>query len=368
MKILLIGALNSNHTKRWANAMAARGHTVMVAHRPDQTDDMGDLHPSVKTAALKFGGTNYSYYLNVPSLRKIYKKFRPDVVNAHYATGYTTLARLAGARPLISSCWGSDVYDFPLKSKLNRRMLCKNLNQADAVASTSYAMADQARKMIGDPDRAITVTPFGVDTDLFSPAEQKVENQRPVIGIVKYLEPIYDIPLLIRAFALTYHSSGEVKPILSITGSGRLKEELVALADSLGVGDSVFFHDTIKNTEVPNTVRGFDIFVNCSLRESFGVAVVEAMACQIPVVVTNAPGYREVVVDGETGIILPDRDPETMAAAFRKLLGDPALRERYGKAGRKRVLENYVWKNNITTMENLYISVAEKHRKRRGCV
>lgn len=56
MKILLIGALNSNHTKRWANAMATRGHDVLVAHRPDQKDDMGDLHPNVKTAALKYGG------------------------------------------------------------------------------------------------------------------------------------------------------------------------------------------------------------------------------------------------------------------------------------------------------------------------
>ncbi len=362
MKVLFIGATNSNHTIRWVNSLAARGHEVLLACRGDQQQEFGEISPNVTIHYMKFGG-GIGYYLNVPELRALYRKFKPDIVNAHYATGYTTLARLAGTRPLISSCWGSDVYDFPLHSERNRRMLCKNLNYADAIASTSHAMADQARDMIRDPNRDITVTPFGVDADLFSPAEQKVVNERPVIGIVKYLEPVYDIPLLIKAFAITYHNSTDVKPILSITGGGPLKDELVALAESLGVGDSVFFHDTIKNAEVPKTVRGFDIFVNCSIRESFGVAVVEAMACEIPVVVTNAPGYREVVVDGETGIVLPDRDPETMAAAFRKLLDDPALRERYGKAGRKRVLENYVWDNNVTTMENLYISVAEKYRK-----
>ena len=93
MKILLIGALNSNHTKRWANAMVERGHDVLVAHRPEQIDNIGDLNSLVKTRALEYGGKTYSYYLNVPSLRKIYKEFDPDVVNAHYASGYGLLAR-----------------------------------------------------------------------------------------------------------------------------------------------------------------------------------------------------------------------------------------------------------------------------------
>ncbi|MGX8690946.1 MAG: glycosyltransferase, partial [Bacteroidaceae bacterium] len=91
---------------------------------------------------------------------------------------------------------------------------------------------------------------------------------------------------------------------------------------------------------------------------SFGVALVEAMACGIPVVATDTVGFREVVADAETGYVLKDRDPETMAQALLKLLSDKDLRERMGAAGRKRVLENYDWEQNVTTMENLFKKVS----------
>ena len=176
MKILLIGALNSNHTKRWANAMAIRGHEVMVAHRPEQTDDMGDLHPAVVTRALKYGGKSYSYYLNVPSLRKIYNEFKPDVVNAHYASGYGLLARMAKMKPLVISMWGSDIFDYPYRNPYNRYVITRNLNYCDAIASTSYAMADEARKVLRQPNKEITVTPFGVNVERFSPNYEKEDR------------------------------------------------------------------------------------------------------------------------------------------------------------------------------------------------
>jgi len=359
MKILLIGALNSNHTKRWANAMANRGHEVLVAHRPEQTDDMGDLQPNVKTAALKFGGKSYSYYLNVPSLKKIYREFAPDVVNAHYASGYGLLARLSGIRPLVISMWGSDIFDYPYRNKFNHSVIVKNLNYCDAVASTSIAMAEEARKVLGQPTKEITVTPFGVNVDKFIPAEKSKSNDRPIIGIVKYLEPIYDIPLLIKAFALV-HEKSEIKPLLHIYGGGRLLDELKALADSLGVGDDVTFFGTIPNAQIAGALQSFDVFVNCSVKESFGVAIVEAMSCGLPVVATDTAGFREVVDDGVTGFILADRKPETMAEKIMELLNNPDLRKEMGLAGRKKVLELYDWEKNISVMENLYKRLSDK--------
>lgn len=359
MKILLIGALNSNHTKRWANAMAIRGHEVLVAHRPDQFDDMGDLHPYVKTVALKYGGRSYSYYLNVPILKKIYQEFAPDVVNAHYASGYGLLARLAKVRPLVISMWGSDIFDYPYRNKFNHSVIIKNLNYCDAIASTSFAMADEARKVLGQPNKEIIVTPFGVNIYRFMPANKCTSNERPIIGIVKYLEPIYDIPLLIKAFAIV-HKKSEIKPLLHIYGGGRLLEELKDLANTLGVGDDVVFFGTIPNAQVADALQSFDVFVNCSVKESFGVAIVEAMSCGLPVVATDTVGFREVVDDGVTGFILADREPETMAERIIELLKDAGLRKEMGSAGRKKVLELYDWEKNISLMENLYKSLNDK--------
>ncbi len=353
MKILLIGALNSNHTKRWANAMAARGHEVMVAHRPEQADDMGDLSSLVKTRPLKYGGKSYSYYLNVSSLRKICKEFNPDVVNAHYASGYGLLARIARMRPLVISMWGSDIFDYPYRNMFNRYVLVRNLNYCDAIASTSHAMAEEARKVLRQPNREITVTPFGVDTRKFFPITKKIESERPVIGIVKYLEPIYDIPLLINAFAVVYKNS-VVKPVLHIYGGGGLLEELKELTRILEIEDDVKFFGTIPNAEVAEALRTFDIFVNCSVKESFGVAIVEAMACGLPVVATDTAGFKEVVDNNVTGFILEDRKPETMAKKLKELLDDVELRRKMGEAGREKVMRMYDWEKNISVMEELY--------------
>ena len=353
----MIGAATSNHTKRWVNALAQRGHQVLLVCRPDQKDYMKEVLPSVQIEYLPFGGKTVSYYLNAPKLKKIIKSFNPDVVNAHYASGYGTLARMAKANPLVISTWGSDVYSYPYNNKICKYILCKNFKYASAIAATSCAMAEQTKMLQGNAAKDVTVTPFGVDVELFKPRERK-EHKQPIIGIVKYLETIYDIPLLIKAFSIVVKKS-KIKPLLHIYGDGSLRKELEQLVQTLDIESYVTFFGTIPNKEVPQALKEFDIFVNCSVQESFGVAIVEAMACQLPVVATDTEGFREVVVDGVTGYILKDREPETMATALHKLLSNPDLCRQMGENGRKRVLEKYDWSKNVDVMEALFESVCK---------
>ncbi len=359
MKILFIGSRVSNHTKKWTDAFVERGHEVMVVCKNEKSTQSVKFHPSVKLHVMKFGGIK-SYILNIPEIRKIYKEFKPDVVNVHYVSGYGTMARLARLRPLVLNCYGHDIFTVPNSGWIQKTILRRTLNYADAIASTSKAMADAAREVLNDPNREITVTPFGVDVDRFSPSLNRIQHDRPIITIVKYLKPIYDIELLIRGFSLAYEQL-DIKPLLKIYGGGPLKDELVALAKSLGKEDSISFYETIPNSQVPDVIRDSDIFVNCSKKESFGVTVVEGMACGVPVVVTDCPGPREVVVDGVTGIILKDRNPQTMADAFVSLLKDESLRNKMGKAGRERVLELYDWKKNYLLLEGVYEKVIKNY-------
>ena len=358
MRILFIGSRRSNHTKKWTDSLVEKGHEVLVVCKNEKCEDSVVLHPKVKFHMLKYGGLK-SYILNIPEIRRIYNDFKPDVVNVHYVSGYGSMARWAKLRPLVLNCYGSDIFEVPYSGFINRTILRHTLIYADALASTSKAMADAARDFLKDPNKEITVTPFGVDVQRFSPSENSITRERPVISIVKYLKPVYDIELLIKSFSLAYDQLS-IKPILKIYGSGPLKEELVRLVQSLGKKDSVFFYETIPNSQVPDVIRGCDVFVNSSKQESFGVTIVEAMACGVPVVVTDCPGPREVVVDGVTGIVLKDRNPQTMADAFVKLLTDEDLRKRMGKAGRERVLKEYDWSKNVETLINVYHQVAQK--------
>lgn len=348
-----MGAAISNHTLRWVNSLSEKGHEVLLVCRGDQkaNDENIKISPKVKVHYLCYGG-GVGYYFNVPELRRVYKQFQPDIVNAHYATGYGAMARLAKIRPLVISFWGSDIYEYPYLSKLNRRLLYKNIKYADAIASTSIAMADKIKEVYPEYHKDICVIPFGVDTNLFKP-QKSTKNRRPIIGIVKYLKPIYDIPLLINAFSIIWHNA-DIKPLLHIYGGGPLQGELEMLCDKLGIRQDVHFFGTVPNTEIAEAINLMDIFVNCSKSESFGVALLEAMACEVPVVATNTEGYREVVNDGVTGIILKDRKPETMAAEIQRLLDDSELSKTLGINGRKRVMELYDWDIDVSIMENLY--------------
>lgn len=331
---------------------------MLLVFQHEPSDTSVEFDSRVKTHMLKYGGYK-SYFLNVPELCKIYKEYQPDVVNVHYMSGYGLMATLAGARPLVLNCYGSDIFVAPKKSKIVRWIVKKLLNSADAVAATSKAMATEAKRIMENPEKEVTVTPFGVDVNLFKKDEQRIYSERPIIGIIKYLKPEYNIPLLIKAFAITKEKA-KVKPLLHIYGSGPLKEEFVALCKELGIYDDVTFFETIPNQEVPKALNTMDIFVNSSNVESFGVNIVEAMACELPVVATPCPGPKEVIDNEVTGIVLKDWNHEELADELIKLVENPALREQYGKAGRVKVLREYDWSKNVETLINVYHQVAHK--------
>jgi len=357
MRILFIGSKKSNHSKKWVNNLVARGHEVLLVYQNENSDTSVEFDERVKTHMLKYGGYK-SYILNVPELRRIYKSYKPDVVNVHYMSGYGLMATLAGARPLVLNCYGSDIFVAPKKSMIVRWIVKKLLNGADAVAATSKAMAAEAERIMCNPHKKVTVTPFGVDVNLFKKNENRNYSVRPIIGIIKYLKPEYNIPLLIKAFAIAKNKA-TIKPLLHIYGSGPLKDEFVALTKDLGVYDDVTFFETIPNQEVPKALNTMDIFVNSSNVESFGVNIVEAMACELPVVVTPCPGPKEVIDNGVTGIVLKDWDPNEMAEELTKLVENPVLREQYGKAGREKVLREYDWSKNVETLIGIYHRVAK---------
>lgn len=356
MRILFLSAANSVHTIRWTNALAKRGHEVALVSIIDHKAQAGMLSDSVKVFYLPVCGMA-GYYLNAPFLRKIYQERRFDVVNAHYASGYGTLARMAGLPDVLLSVWGSDVYDFPYESRWKKRILEKNLGHAAQIASTSQGMAEQTRKFL-KRKKTIWITPFGVDVHKFAPASERKSSQKEtVFGIVKTLSPKYGIGTVIRAFDIFCQDlpKEERERIrLKIYGEGEQREELMALTEQLRLREKVFFEGWIPNDQVPEALKGLDVFVLGSESESFGVAAVEAMACGLPIVATNVTGFREVIKDGETGFLVPVKDARAMAGHMKKLYKDRELREEMGRKGRMRVEELYSWEICVEKMLAIY--------------
>ena len=367
MKIAMLGAANSIHLQRWAQGMAACGHEVSVisqhfgCNNATAAYDATEAGANIRQIALPHTGA-FAYFRNAAPLRKILQNLRPDILHANYATGYGSMARRSGFRPLLLSVWGSDVYDFPAKSFIHRHLLQKNLAASTAIASTSHCMAQQAASIHAHPH--IFITPFGVDTSLFCPAVQCADSvnaptaQPITIGTVKTLEPAYGIDTLIEAFALLQQSlqqSGFANTVqLEITGSGVDKPALQQLCQTLGIADTVTFFDAIPHAQVPAQLRRLDIFAALSRMESFGVAAIEAAACGLPVVVSDAPGLVEVTPNQRTGLVVPRNNPQGAAHALEQLVRNASLRQQMGQAGRAHVLAQYDWPVCLEKMQQAY--------------
>jgi len=137
-----------------------------------------------------------------------------------------------------------------------------------------------------------------------------------------------------------------------IAGDGPLRSELEAQAAALGVRDRVLFLGSRPDTIA--LMAAFDVFVLPSVVEGMSNALLEAMAVGRPVVATDVGGNPEVVVDGETGLIVPPNDPHQLAASIQKLLEAPELAAEMGAAGRQRVIERYQIDVMTRRIEELY--------------
>ena len=287
------------------------------------------------------------------------KKIKPDILHAHYASGYGTLGRFCGFHPYVLSVWGSDVYDFPYESPLKLRLLQKNLRAADLVASTSYVMARQTHKICKGLS-TISVTPFGIDIRSFKPDATRKHSDVITIGTVKRLAHKYGIDTLIKGFAEVRNSLAKSEKHIAsrlrllIVGGGRDRESLERLVDSLKIADVTEFTGAVPYDSVPDYLNRLDIYVAASRLESFGVAILEASACALPVVVTNMGGLPEVVEADVTGKIVRRDDHIALAKAIKQLVIDESLRKRMGQAGLKRVLDHYTWEDSVSIMEGVY--------------
>lgn len=367
MKIALVGPANSIHLKRWFHGLCARGHEVALISQ--HRDETLDCPPTGSIHYLPHSGLK-GYFLNALALRKLLASLRPDIVNAHYASGYGMLASLVRFRPTVLSVWGSDVYEFPQKHyPLNLWVLRWILKRSDQIASTSLAMAAQVRR-ISPQIHDIVVTPFGVDTDLFSPATEAKNHGYITIGTVKTLERIYGIDTLVRAFARLWCDDQVVttgvrqKLRLILVGEGSERASLTALTRELGIEACTTFVGAIPHSDVPRWLNRFDVYVAASRSESFGVAVIEASSCCVPVIVSDRGGLPEVVEADVTGFVVPAEDPDAFARCMKALVLDNDLCRQMGEAGRQRVVRVYSWDTCIDRMISCYRATIDANRPR----
>jgi glycosyltransferase involved in cell wall biosynthesis len=172
----------------------------------------------------------------------------------------------------------------------------------------------------------------------------------PVIGFAGRLAPIKGVDDLIRAIAILRTELPEIG--LEIAGDGPERGALEELVQSSGLDAHVTFLGW--QSDLAPAFKRWAMFVQPSLSEGFGVSALEAMATGLPVIATAVGGIPELVVAGETGLLVPPRDPNRLAGALRELLRDRDRRSAFGANGRARVSTDFSVNRMVTEIEAIY--------------
>jgi D-inositol-3-phosphate glycosyltransferase len=276
---------------------------------------------------------------------------RYDIVHIQkpYDLPVGALARLGGAK-LLFGCHGKDFW--PGDTLFIRFV--------DGAVSASEFNAEQVHERYGiDP----VVVYNGVDLERFTPDSTgdgevlerlglRVEPGRPALLYAGRLIKWKGVEYLLRALPRLEKSWS----VLWVAGEGPYEDDLRAIALDAGVADRVVFLGKVEQTDLAALYRSAGMLVATSfVNETFGMALCEAMACRAPVVASDFGGFREVVVDGTTGLLARPQDPVDLAAKIDTLLADSGLSEEMGAAGRERVLAMFSWEAVAARLEEVYL-------------
>ncbi len=350
-RVVIFGWSGSVHVQRWARGLTSRGVQVKVISLGD------DPIQGIETVNLPRTG-KFAYFKYAGLAAAEAKKFRPDIINVHYAAGFGIWLVRTGFRPSVVSVWGTDVVDLP-DNPLFKAVIKRTLRKADAIAATSRNLRDAVIKVAPATERKICVIPFGVNVPDAITALPPLPPLR--LCFIKNHKMIYGPDVLLRAIARVKKKIPDVQ--VSIASEGEATELIIKMMVDLDLQKNVTLTGQIDNKDINAFIAKHHMMIMPSLREAFGVAALDASASGRPVIASRIGGIPEVVVDGETGILVPPGDVIPLADAIIKLAGEPDTVTRMGRAGYEFVKANYTWEKSLDMMIDLYERLIRERKK-----
>ena len=345
MNILQISSASSfgggeRYVADLTNALSARGHELYVAVRPNSPLLRHLRLPPERILSLPL--RNALDVQSAHELDRFVRRRRIDIVHAHMARDYS-LASYAARRRETKFIVTRHVL-FQL-NRLHRH----TLSRAARVIAVSRAVARELRNVVSE--NQIAVIPNGVDVDRFNGACAEI-HQGLLVGSIGELRTLKRHDDFIRAAAQISSQFPKAQFVLAGTGEGR--EKLEQLVAELRLSARFRFLGWVEEAE--KLLCAMDVFVSASETESFGLAIVEAMAAETAVVATATEGAQEVIEDQKTGLLVPIGDVERIAEAVMSLLADREKRTAIAIRAKQAAYERFNLSRMVDQIEKIYLA------------
>lgn len=354
-------------------ALARRGHeihfvTSSMPHRFRAEPEPGIFFHEVRALHYPvFEHTPFTLAL-AAKLAEVWRNHRLDLFHVHYAIPHAAAAILAREMlspchsPIVTTLHGTDV-TLVGQDASYKTMVRFCLEKSDAVTAVSDWLKGVTESVF-KPTKPVQRIHNFADHELFRPAPKDPrflpgDEGRKVFLHVSNFRPVKRVQDVVRTFARALAMG--VDGVLALAGEGPDLSVALDVAEREGVRERIRLLGIVE--DVPRIIPQADVFLFPSDGESFGLAPLEAMLCEVPVVGAEAGGLPEVVEHGATGFLHPVGDVEAMAASCAKLLSEPGMARAFGRAGRERAIRLFSIDSIVDQYEELY----REHARRRGC-
>ncbi|GHS98243.1 glycosyl transferase [Planctomycetales bacterium] len=337
MILELITSLGAGGAERVVFELATRLPQVAVAAL-DGRGVFADRLRARGVAVYDLGARRKTDVAVIWRLRRLLRELRPRVLHTHlfHANLVGRLAAAGLAMPVLSTCHIMETRPRPWHFFLDRL----TARFAAGEVCVSQAVADFQRQKTGLPAEFFPVIYNGIDLEKFRPAADREALRRelnfpamPTVGFLGRLAPQKGVDIFIRAIAALMNLAPELAPQVAwvVGGAGSEERKLRELAADLNLPQILFCGEIAAPEKF---LAALDIAVMPSRYEGFGLVAAEAQSCGAAVIAADLPPLREIVADGENGLLTPP-DANDLAAALQKLLVNPDLRRRLAAAGQQ---------------------------------
>jgi glycosyltransferase involved in cell wall biosynthesis len=372
LKILQISSARSfgggeRHVTDLINSLVDRGHVVYAAVRP-KSPLLGKLDRLPKQNVRLVPLRNALDVLSARELARFVRQAGAEIIHAHMARDYPLAAFAARSQPEAKLILTRHVL-FPLN-----RFQSRVMGRAAGVIAVSEAVAVRLRAQNLIPPGRIIVVSNGVEVDRFNEAVRATDRalfyrswgfpeNSLVVGTVGELNELkgHDVFLQAAAQVISVYPQARFLIVGGDFSPGAVTlNALKQMVRELNLVDHVRLLGQVE--EVAPLLAVMDVFVSASQTESFGLAIVEALASSLPVVATETEGAREIISPGATGFLIPLGQTAALAEAVNRLLGDRDLRRRMGQSAYRDASERFQLEKMIDAIERIYEESIKQRR------
>jgi len=355
------------YTYNLSKKLLEKGHEVVVITRGSFKKTQTEIFNNIEIIRAPYVPI-YPFYLKIHGIfvNKVLKSLESNIDLVHIHTPLSPFIKTS--LPIITTVHTPMLTDyrqveitsiFSLLSKISARFISyplekKLIQSSDVITTVTKSVAQELKEFYFD-SKSINVVENGVDEKIFYPKKEKSEKNikyAMFVGRIDREKGLFDLVECGR-----YICKERPELYFIIAGKGRDLNKLIKKIKNAGLQDRFIFLGQVNKDNLVKLYQNATLFILPSYHEGLPSVVLEAMSCSLPVIVTDVRGNRDLITQGENGIIIPPKEPKKIAEAINMLLGDKKLRQYLGENARNTIIKNYTWDIIANKMLNCYESL-----------